>query len=463
MGAAPVPLPLSTQIGFALGDHTLNVSLASLSLLYLYFLTEIAGLRPALASLILLVGRVIDAFADPLMGRLSDGTRWRWGRRRPYFLLAAVPFGASFALLWQDPGLDSQGLLFTTYAGLYLVHTIASTVLGVPYMALLPELALGYDARTALNVFRQVGSVAGVLLAAVAMRPLVDLFGGGARGFAVAGSMLGVWMTVPWFVVYAVTWERSALSQPVQARFIEGMRRVAAHSAYRILVGVFLCARVALDLLAAMIIFYLAYWLHREPEFAVIMATMLIAASLSLPMWLLVARHADKAAIFIVGAGWWIATQGVLVILPPEWPSWVMFAVAAATGVGYAVVDLMPWSMLGDVVDADELMTGERSDGIYAGTFTFLRKLGGATGVALAGLALDVAGFVPGEEQSVTVLMTIRVLTAAVPATFLAVAALLAWSYPLGRRRHAEIVAALEERRKERHLPPAACRTWHSP
>jgi oligogalacturonide transporter len=375
------------------------VSLAALSLLYLYFLTEIAGLRPALASLILLVGRVIDAFADPLMGRLSDVTRWHWGRRRPYFLLAAVPFGASFALLWQYPRLDSQGVLFATYAALYLVHTVASTVLGVPYMALLPELALGYDARTALNVFRQVGGVAGVLLAAVAMRPLVDLFGGGARGFACTGSLLGAWMIVPWFVVYAVTWERPALSQPVQAGFMEGMRRVAAHRAYRILVAVFLCARIALDLLAAMIIFYLAYWLHREPQFAAIMATMLIAASVSLPLWLRAARHADKATIFIIAAGWWIATQVVLFILPPEWPFWVIFAVAGASGVGYAAADLMPWSMLGDVVDADELMTGERSDGIYAGTFTFLRKLGGATGVALAGLALDVAGFAPGEEN----------------------------------------------------------------
>jgi sugar (glycoside-pentoside-hexuronide) transporter len=427
------------------------VSLAALSLLYLYFLTEIAGLRPALASLVLLVGRVLDAFADPLMGRLSDVTAWRWGRRRPYFLLAAVPFGASFALLWQSPELDSQAMLFATYAALYLVHTIASTVLGVPYMALLPELALGYDARTALNVFRQAGSVAGALLAAVMMRPLVDLFGGGGRGFAYAGAVLGVWMAVPWFVVYAVTWERPALSQPVHASFVDGVRRVAAHRAYRVLVGVFLCARVALDLLAAMIVFYLAYWLHREPEFAVVMATMLIAASVSLPMWLRAARHADKATIFLIGAGWWMATEVALFILPPEWPSWVMFAVAAATGVGYAAVDLMPWSMLGDVVDADELATGERSDGIYAGTFTFLRKLGGATGVALAGLALDVAGFVPGEEQSPSVLWTIRVLTAVVPATFLAVAAALARSYPLGRRRHAEIVAALEGRRKERH------------
>ena len=416
-------------------------------MLYLFFLTEIAGLRPALAALVLLLGRVIDAITDPLMGRLSDITRWRWGRRRPYFVLAALPFGVSFALLWQDLGIDAQVTLFAAYAALYILHTTASTMLGVPYMALLPELALGYDERTALNVFRQVGSVLGTLVAAVAMRPLVDVLGGGAEGFARSGIVLGVWMMLPWFVVYGVTWERPAFVRPVQMSFAEGVRRVAAHRAYRILVGLFLCARIALDLVAAMIIFYLSYWLQREQDFPAIMATMLVAASLSLPLWLRAARYADKATIFIGGVCWWIGTQLMLLVVQPEWPRWVMFAVAAATGAGYAVADLMPWSMLGDVVDADELTTGERRDGIYAGTFTFLRKLGGATGVALAGLALDVAGFVPGEAQSTSALLTIRVLTSAVPALFLAVAALIAWSYPLGRRQHAEVVTQLETRR----------------
>ena len=83
----------------------------------------------------------------------------------------------------------------------------------------------------------------------------------------------------------------------------------------------------------------------------------------------------------------------------PEQPGWILLALAGLSGIGYAVADLIPWSMLGDVIDEDELESGERRDGLYAGFFTFLRKLGGATGVAMAGFALEGAGFVRGVDN----------------------------------------------------------------
>jgi Na+/melibiose symporter-like transporter len=135
-------------------------------------------------------------------------------------------------------------------------------------------------------------------------------------------------------------------------------------------------------------------------------------------------------------------------LVHPEQPRWLLLALAGLSGAGYGVCDLIPWSMLGDVIDEDDLMGGERRDGLYAGTFTFLRKLGGALGVAAAGLALDAAGFVRGgAQQGETALAAIRALTALVPICFLAIAALIALRYPLGRLRHAEIQAGLAARR----------------
>lgn len=89
---------------YATGDLTLNAGLSALSLVYTtYFLVQIGGLRPALAGMIPLLARGIDAFFDPLMGCVSDRTRGRAGRRRPWFLLGAVPYGLFFASLWVDP------------------------------------------------------------------------------------------------------------------------------------------------------------------------------------------------------------------------------------------------------------------------------------------------------------------------------------------------------------------------
>ena len=85
---------------FALGDYTVNTVLSALSFYYVtYFLVQVAGLQIDYAGYVQLIARFVDAFTDPLMGRISDRTRWRAGRRRPWFLIGAIPFGVSFALL----------------------------------------------------------------------------------------------------------------------------------------------------------------------------------------------------------------------------------------------------------------------------------------------------------------------------------------------------------------------------
>ncbi len=441
------PVPTRVKLGYALGDHTVNVSLAAQSLFLLFFLTEVAGLRPALASVVVLAGRFVDGFTDPAMGRLSDVTRWHAGRRRPYFLLGAIPFGASFAWLWSEtPDGLSQGALLAVYAVAYALHTLSSTVVQVPYMALIPEMALDYQERTAMNLFRGGGAVLGVLLAAVAMPLLVDAFGGGGPGYAGAGLVLGVWLALPWLLVHRLSWERPGFARPAQIGFVAGARRLAAHANYRRLVGFFLAGRIALDIAGAMFIFYFSYWLGREDDYPIMLGLLLGAVVLSLPVWMRVSQFLDKHVLFVFGAVWWIGVQGVLWMVQPEWPRWSVYLVGIAAGIGYGITDLMPWAMLGDVIDEDELATGERREGIYAGFFTFTRKLGGALGVALAGVALEAAGFVQGAEPGEAVRQTIRVLTTAVPAVFLVLALGLALGYPLGRARHREIVAALARR-----------------
>jgi sugar (glycoside-pentoside-hexuronide) transporter len=397
--------------------------------------------------LVLLFGRAVDAITDPLMGRVSDATRWRFGRRRPFFLLGAFPFGLTFALLWSPSGLQSDGAVFAFYTVIYVLNTLCSTIVAVPYMALLPELALGYDERTSINSFRAVGVVLAILLSAAGMPALVARFGGGASGYEAAGWTFGLWLAVPWIIVYAVTWERRGFQRPVSGNFFASARRLAAHRSYRVLAALFLASRISVDVAGAMLIFYFTYWVGRPDDFPIAMVLMLTGVVCSLPFWLRLARRFDKRNLFIAGTLIWSAMLLGVLFYEPDQPRALILALCGLSGIGYAVADLMPWAMLGDVIDEDELYGGERREGMYAGFFTFVRKLGGALGVAAAGFALEQAGFIRGgAAQGEAALTTIRTLASIGPIVFLLLAACIARSYPLTRARHREVRAELDRR-----------------
>jgi Na+/melibiose symporter-like transporter len=198
--AQSVPkLTPARKLTYALGDFSGNTSLAALSLIYAsFFLISVGGLRPALAGLVPLIGRVFDAVADPLMGRISDLTRWRSGRRRPYFLIGAVPLGVTFALMWLVPPYASQAGRFAYYTVVYSAHALAMTVVSVPHLALQPEMALGYDERTSLVTYRNAAALVGIM-AAVSIRWVAGAFGaGGAPNWTLAGVAYGALIAVPW-------------------------------------------------------------------------------------------------------------------------------------------------------------------------------------------------------------------------------------------------------------------------
>ncbi len=316
-------LSVATRLGYAMGEHTLSLSFSALSLFYLLFLTEVGGLRPALAGAVLLIGRTIDAFTDPLMGRLSDLTRLPGGRRRPYFLLGALPFGASFALLFVDVPVDSQWARFAYYAALYALWTTASTVLTVPYVALLPELTPDYNERTSLSIYRSASGQLGTMIAALATQPTVRALGGGAYAYLVIGIVYGVWLTWPWLVVFFSTRERPEFQRPVQISFVLGLRLTLRHRAYRRLMALYLCSRVAMDVTGALLVFYFTYWLRRPEDFELAMGALLGAVMLSLPFWLRASRSQDKRAIFIWGTSWWLITMLCFVLATPDWPQMV--------------------------------------------------------------------------------------------------------------------------------------------
>jgi sugar (glycoside-pentoside-hexuronide) transporter len=449
-------LPLHLKLIYGLGDHSVNVALVALTAIFPFYLTDVVGMRIGLAGLVPLIGRSVDALTDVWMGRISDRTTWKAGRRRPYLLIGAIPFSLSFAAIWSSPSIENATVEFGFYVGTYVLLSISMTIVAVPYQALLPELTSSYQERTSVATFRSVSSIFGTLVTLLLFRQIVAAFGGDPRAWSLAGCVFALWIFWPWFPIWWVTYERPGKRSESMDSTREYFRLLAENQSFRRLIALFTLGRMAIDLPMALFLHYFTYVIGRPKDFEPVMGVFLVSVVVAMPLWLRFSRDRDKKTTYIYGCVGWIFGLLCLFVNQPEWPFAITLIATCFAGVGYSAADMIPWSMIADIADEDEIRSGERREGLYVGVFTFLRKLAGALGVALAFLALDLVGFQPGVENSEAVLWTLRSATALVPVLFVLASAWAARSYPLGRLRHQEILVELDQRRIDTAVPATA-------
>ena len=152
-------LPRLTKIIYGAGDLGFSLTTTIIGAYFLFFLTDVVGISPAVAGISILIGRTWDYINDPVIGHLSDRTRSRWGRRRPFLLFGAIPFALAFMLMWYRPPFESQVALTAYYAAAYVLFDAAATFVYMPYFALTPELTDDYDERTSLTSYRMFFSI----------------------------------------------------------------------------------------------------------------------------------------------------------------------------------------------------------------------------------------------------------------------------------------------------------------
>jgi Na+/melibiose symporter-like transporter len=251
-----------TKVGFAIGDLGPATGPGTIiPFFFLFFLTDVVKLNPSLAGVTLLIAKIWDAVNDPIFGLLTDRTRTRWGRRRPYILFAAIPFGFTFFLLWVTPPWRDQIILCAYFALLYIIFDTAFTAVGVPYNALIPELTLDYDERTSLVGYIMVVSIGGGLLGAVLPLTIVDLFPDKRIGFAAMGAIMGIAFTLPLFATFAVAREREEFQERAALPPLESLRFVVRNRALWYVMGLDILSWLAVDILSAVFIYYLKYWI----------------------------------------------------------------------------------------------------------------------------------------------------------------------------------------------------------
>ena len=219
-------------------------------------------------------------------------------------------------------------------------------------------------------------------------------------------------------------------------------------------IGIYLCSWLAVQITAAIIPYFVVNWMGLPNQaFTQVALAVQGTALVTLFFWSAVSDRVGKRIVYFLGAGLWILVQGGLFFLQPGQVG-LMYGLAIAAGFGVSTAYLVPWSMVPDVIELDELRTGQRREGIFYGFMVLLQKLGLALGLFLVGNALDQASFiesVPGQPtplQPESALFAIRVAIGPIPTVSLILGLVLAYFYPISREIHAAILLRLRERRQ---------------
>ena len=443
-------LPLRTKLLFSTGDLSTSIPLAILMFFQLYFLTDVAGLRPDYAGWAIGASRLWDAVNDPLFGLMSDRIRTRWGRRRVLLLFGSVPLGLFFMLMWMVPALD-QFWLAVYYAMTFILFDTAFTIVHVGYNSLTPEMTSDYDERSSLNGYRMVFSISGTLGAIILATVLGWSITDARLLYLILGFGLGFVSIIPPLVVFSITREKPADELPKPLPLGMALKQTLSNQPFRMVMGLYLLSWTTASIIAAVLVYFANYYLRVPEQANYFVLVAQGSAILFIPIVVKISQRLDKRRAFILGSLTWVAILlGISAIRANQ--IGLAYVLAALAGFGIATAYVVPWSMVPDVVEYDEVHSGQRREGSYYAFASFFQKL--ATGLALWGMgqALALTGYLtpvpsgPLPVQPQAAIAAIRVFTGPIPAVLLFLAVLFAWKYPITRESHKATLQELAER-----------------
>jgi GPH family glycoside/pentoside/hexuronide:cation symporter len=458
-------LSMSTKFVFGLGDWGTAAATMARQLFWFIFLTEVVGLPASVAGVVSLFGRFWDAINDPLIGTISDHIASRWGRRRPFFLIGAIPFGLSFFLMFSAPPLPNLLGYSIYYIVVFLVFDTSYTIINVPYSALTAELTEDYDERSSLTGWRMSVAIAANLLTASLFKLLAEnvfagWFGDSPEalryGYMVSAALWGLSMVLTTLLLFAFIREPQRTEQqrpPI--RPIQTFKEVFANRPFRLGAMIYLLTLVSVDIVATIFIPFMLFYVGvgRGWDSAVLGIVMLVGL-LTMPLTIKITRTYGKINTYIATMLLWGIVMLAMSSVRPGTSPYVLMGIGVIAGLGFGAANVIPWALIADVVEVDEWQTGQRREGIYAGYLVFFRKLTASVAIFTVGIVLSSLGY-DGAEKSAESLTALRVMIGVVPAILLSASILVARRYPLTKEAHAELRRKLAERRALQQAQPA--------
>jgi oligogalacturonide transporter len=371
----------------------------------MYYLVAVVGMNPLLAGLIPGLGKIWDAVSDPLMGYLSDRTSSRFGRRRVWFLAGIVPIFLSVSLIWLPVRLSSDLGLFAYYFLAYIFFYTVSTMVLVPYGALSAEMAREFKDRNKLTGFRMLFSMVAALLSGTVPQMIINALPDQRSGHLVMGLVFGAFFAAPWLITYFGTWDDQAPATKPGANapqnttsrmpgFAANFASIFRNRSFRIHIAMYIFAYATMDVLMGWLKFYLADYLGRPGFLTIGLGSILLTQILSIPLYIAIANRKGHATAYRLGLGIMILGMAGMYFHTPATPTFLLIINCIVVGLGQSAAVLVPFQLLPFVADVDELITGDKRAGTYAGAMTLIRKLvQGAAVLPLLGLTLSLIGY----------------------------------------------------------------------
>lgn len=443
-------LGLGEKAGFAIGDFGFNLYWASIASFLAVFYTDVFGLPAAVAGTMLLITKIVDAVTDPIMGAVADRTNTRWGKFRPWLLVAALPMAAAAVLTFTTPDLNETGKIlyaYLTYSAMMLGYTVLST----PYSSLSGVMTAHPQERNTLISFRFIAAFVGMTFVNKYTLPLVEWLGQGNEqlGWQLTMALYGAVASLVFVVTFFTTRERIAPPAQQQTRPLEDIRDLLNNRPWLILVALALIIMLTITLRGGSSYYYFMYYVERPELISDYLAVQALALAAGAALTPLMTRYVDKTRLLMILMGI-VGVLSMAFYFVPRDAIWLMFTLNILISLALGPKSPLAWSMYADSADYTEWRTGRRATAMTFSAATFSLKLGGALGSALLLWVLAAIGYVAREAQSDASQTGIALLQTVFPGFFALVAVVVAGFYPLNNAK-LEIIQA-EIRAREQGL-----------
>ena len=449
----------STKWFFALGDIFQGGYFNIVNFFYSIFLTDVVGLHPIWAANVFLIGKVWDAVIDPAIGMISDNTRSRFGRRRPYFLMGAPLVLLAFVMMWYplSSGSDIAKIIFYIFA--YILMNTASAIVSVPFLAMSAELSTDYNERTSITNIRMIVSISATIVCAVAPMLIVSMYGDVRTGYIVMSVIFGLFFALPLLLVFFKVPERKQFSEGEKGSFKELFISLRL-KVFRRFILMYLCIVVAIDVISMIFAYYMTYNLERAPELSFVLGTLLVAEVATVPLASFFAKKTSKTRAIILGNIGWICCAISSAFLTKASPGFAIYVLGFVLGffISFSLVGFT--SLFGDVTEVGEYHFGRRIEGSFTGIQQFIRKCAAALANWIALILLGLSGFVKplehvvdgvtmlvNQPQTDVVLFTIKGILGISSIILLIPATIVALRWTLTKERHALLIGYLDRKR----------------